>query len=47
VRLPINTVVDPRRPGRRGHPRVALLAVFTATFGGILGLAWLLIALTR
>lgn len=47
VRLPVNAVVDPRRPGRRGHPRVALLAVVTATFGGILGLAWLLIALAR
>ena len=45
LRLPVNAVVDPRRPQRRGHPKAVLLAVVAGSFAAILGLAWLLVVL--
>lgn len=46
LRVPVNTVVDPRRPGRPEHPRAALLLVVAVSFAAILALGWLLIALS-
>ena len=47
LRLPVNAVVDPRRPQRREHPKALLLSVVAGSFAAILGLGWLLVVLVR